>query len=149
MNWKRLALTIAAVVLGCGCVPAEAEDIALSLVHQQGRVDIPMSAIRRIEARALTTFMMTETRKRREYSAPHVEVCFTTAIRKEICRLTQRIVAEPMEIVAGCKLVSKPVVREPLCTQPCFQISVNDFTEAKDLAEALRAGTNTCTSPTS
>jgi preprotein translocase subunit SecD len=145
MNRKRLALAAVAVALGCA-MPAGAEDIALSLVHKADRVDIPLSAIRRIEAHAPAA---NETRQPREFSLPHVEVCFTAAIRKGICRLTQHSVDEPMEIVAGCRLVSKPVVREPLCTQPCFHISVNDIAEAEELAQALRTGTALCTSPTS
>jgi preprotein translocase subunit SecD len=148
MTWKRLIPAVAAFALGC--VSAGAEEIALSFVHKQGRVDVPVSAIRRIEPHASTAFMVHETRESREFSLPHVEVCFTRAVHQEICRLTRRFIEEePVEIVVGCKLVSKPVVREPLCTQPCFQISVNDFTEAKDLADTLRAGTDACASPSS
>lgn len=140
---------IVVIALGCGSLSAGAEDIALSIVHKQDRIDVPVSAIRRIEARASTTPKITEMPELREFSSPRVEVCFTSVIHKEICRLTRRIVEEPMEIVVGCRLVSRPVVREPLCTQPCFQISVNDDVEAKDLANTLRAGTDTCTSPSS
>jgi preprotein translocase subunit SecD len=147
MNRKRLTWPLAAFLLGCASLPAGAEDIALSFLHNRERVDVPVSAIRRIEAHAPAP---AETRQPREFSAPHVEVCFTAAIRRGICRLTRDIIEEePMEIVVGCKLVSKPLVRDPLCTQPCFQISVNDFTEAKDLAATLRAGAKICPSPTS
>jgi preprotein translocase subunit SecD len=148
MGRKLLFPIIATLALNFA--PAGADEIALSLIHKQGRVDVPVSAIRRIEPHASTKFIIRETREPGEFSLPHVEVCFTRAIHQEICRLTRRFIEEePVEIVVGCKLVSKPVVREPLCMQPCFQISVNDMDEAKELADTLRSGTEICTSPSS
>jgi preprotein translocase subunit SecD len=149
MHWTHVILAAVVATSGCGSAWA-GEEIALSFVHKQGRVDVPVSAIRRIEPHVAPATVTAVTGKQREFSLPHVEVCFTRAIHQEICRLTRRFIEEePVEIVVGCKLVSRPVVREPLCSQPCFQISVNDFGEAKDLADTLRSGTEVCTSPSS
>jgi preprotein translocase subunit SecD len=148
---RRLLFSfIAAVAIGNVSVPADADEIALSLIHKHGRVDVPVNAIRRIEPHASTHESNRETQEPREFSPPNVEVCFTRAIHQEICRLTRRFIEEEaVEIRVGCRLVSKPVVREPLCTQPCFQISVNNMEEAKDLAETLRSGTDVCAAPSS
>ncbi len=44
-------------------VPAAADDIALSLVHGQDRIDIPVRAIVSIEALATQTFTITDTQE--------------------------------------------------------------------------------------
>jgi preprotein translocase subunit SecD len=54
-----------------------------------------------------------------------------------------------MEIVVDCRAISKPVVREPLCTGPCFQLSANDIFEANALAQRLKTGSNRPCAPTS
>ena len=122
--------------------PAAADDIALSLVHRQSRIDIPVSALRSIEAYATQTFVITGTKQTREFPLPHVELCFTREIKEQICRLTRQIVEQPMEIVIDCRTISKPVVREPQCSGPCLQISANDIDEANALAQRLKTGSN-------
>lgn len=138
-------LTAAAAVLGSAF--ANAEDIALSLVHPKGRIDIPVSAVRRVEAQANFAFHKPETGGVHEYPNPHVEVCFTRDIHERICRLTQQIVGEPLAIVIDCKTISRPIVREPLCARSCFQISASDVAEANALAQRIRNGTNKTCAP--
>jgi preprotein translocase subunit SecD len=139
---------ILAATFVCRAVPAVADDIALSLVHGQNRIYIPMSAIRRIEAHATQTFVVTETKQKREFPLPHVNLCYAADIQKRICQLTRRIVEQPMDIIVDCETISKPVVREPLCG-PCLQLSANDFTEANALAQRLKTGSNRRCAPVS
>jgi preprotein translocase subunit SecD len=139
---------ILAATFVCRAVPAMADDIALSLVHGQNRIDIPVSAIRRIEAHATQTFVVTETKQKREFPLPHVNLCYAADIQKRICQLTRRIVEQPMDIIVDCETISKPVVREPLCG-PCLQLSANDFTEANALAQRLKTGSNRRCAPVS
>jgi preprotein translocase subunit SecD len=139
---------ILAATFVCRAVPAMADDIALSLVHGQNRIDIPVSAIRRIEAHATQTFVVTETKQKREFPLPHVKFCYAADIQKRICQLTRQIVEQPMDLVVDCETISKPVVREPLCG-PCLQISANDFMEANALAQRLKTGSNRRCAPVS
>ncbi len=147
MRFTRLiAMTMAAAAgFGPGCT--NAEDIALSLVHPKGRVDVPVSALGDVEAEATFTFRNTETGRVHEYPDPHVYLCYSEDIQKRICELTRQIVGQPMEIVIDCTTISKPIVREPLCTSPCFQISANDLAEATSLAKRIRSGTNRACAP--
>lgn len=147
MRSTVLVAIITAAAAGFGAAFADAENIALSLLHPRGRVDIPAGAISHVEARATIAVRNTETRAVHEYPNPHVEVCFAEDVRERICQLTGRIVGEPMEIVIDCKTISKPIVREPLCTQPCFQISASDLAEATSLAQRIRNGTDTACAP--
>jgi len=142
-----IAMTTAAAT-GLGLALANAEDIALSLVNPKSRIDIPASAVLRADAQATLSVRNTETGAVHEYPNPHVEVCFSGDISERICRLTRQIVGEPLEIVVGCETVTKPIVREPLCTRPCFQISTSDLAEATVLAKRIRNGTDSaCGSP--
>ena len=125
-----------------------ADDIALSLVHGQNRIDIPVGAIQRIEARATQTFVVTETKEKRVFPLPHVNICYAADIQKRICQLTRGIIEQPMELVVDCATISKPVVYEPLCG-PCLQLSANDFTEANALAQRLKTGSNRRCAPVS
>lgn len=145
-KWSFLLILAARLV--CSAVPAMADDIALSLVHEQNRIDIPVSAIRRIEARATQTFVVTETKEKRVFQLPHVELCYAADIQKRICRLTRRIIEQPMNLVVDCETLSKPVVREPLCG-PCLQLSANDLTEANALAQRLKTGSSRRCAPVS
>ncbi|HEY7999229.1 MAG TPA: hypothetical protein VIE87_10450 [Pseudolabrys sp.] len=149
MTAKRRFATIFLGVYFCAVGPVAADDIALSLVHRQGRIDILVSAVRSVNAYATQTFVITGTTQTKEYPLPHVDLCFTKEIQEQICRLTRRIVEQPMEIVVDCRAISKPVVREPLCTGPCFQLSANDIFEANALAQRLKTGSNRPCAPTS
>ena len=145
---KKPVLPIFAAAFTC-IVSAAADDIALSLVHGEDRIDIPASAIIRVEAHATQTLTFTDTHRTQTYDRPHVELCYSAEIREQICRLTRRIVAQPLSIVVGCEIISQPVVREPLCTMPCFQISSNDIQEANALAQRLKKGSNRRCTPVS
>ena len=147
MRSMVLVAMITAAATGFGSAFANAEDIALSLRHPKGSVDVPVSAIGRVEAAATIAVRNTETGQIREYPNPHVEVCFAKEVRERICDMTRQIVDQPMEIVIDCKTVSRPIVREPLCTDPCFQISASDLAEATSLAQRIRSGTNRACAP--
>ena len=146
VNKPVLLVLVAAFVCA---VPAAADDIALSLVHGQDRIDIPTHAIVSIEAQAMFTYVLIETQEVRSIPSPHVEICFTAAIGKQVCQLTRRIVEQPLDIVVDCAVISRPVVREPLCKMPCFQVSTNDIFEANALAQRLRQGSNRRCAPVS
>jgi preprotein translocase subunit SecD len=132
----------------CGAAPATAAEIALSLVHGQSRIDIPTSAVTRIEPRATITFVITETKQPRDFPSPHVELCYTAEIQAQICRLTRQIIDQPMSIVVDCERVSRPVVLEPICGS-CVQISADDILEANALAQRLKKGSNRRCAPLS
>ena len=141
----RLLMVMA---FACGTAPAAAEGIALSLVHGQRRIDIPVTGITRINARAIITFRLIETNQLRDFPSPHIELRYTAQIQAQICRLTRQLVDQPMSIVVDCEAVSRPVVREPICG-PCLQISTNDVMEANALAQRLKRGSNRRCAPVS
>lgn len=147
MRSMRLIAMMTAAAAGFGPAFANAEDIALSLRHPKGSVDVPVSAIGRVEAVATIAVRNTENGQIHEYPNPHVEVCFAEDVRKRICQLTRRIVGQPMEVVIDCATISKPIVREPLCARPCFQISASDLAEANALALRIRSGSNRACAP--
>lgn len=147
MRSTVLIAMMTAAAAGLGLTVANAEDIALSLLHPRGRVDVPVSAIRRVEAQATVAFRNTESGEIHEYPNPHVEVCFAADVRERICQLTRQIVGQPMEIVIDCATISKPIVREPLCTRPCFSISAADLADASALAQRIRSGSNKACAP--
>jgi hypothetical protein len=142
MRSVRLIAILTALASGIGCAGAHAEDIALSLVHPKGRVDVPLSALGGVNAAATTPLRNAETGQVHDYPGARVELCFAADIRERVCALTRQIVGEPMEIVVDCATISKPIVREPLCTRPCLQISTGDLAEATALAKRIRSGTN-------
>ena len=139
-------LTLAAT-LGVGKSTANAEEIALSLVNPKGRIDIPVSAVDRVQAYATIAFRNSETGAVRERPDPHVEVCVAKEFRERICGLTRRIVGQAMAVMVDCETVTKPIVRDPLCAGPCFSISANDLAEANALAQRIRRGTNRACAP--
>jgi hypothetical protein len=146
--WSVRAGTFARIALCLiwACFPVQAGEIAFSLIHRTERIDVSAHAIRKIEAKASQVIAF-KTGRRVEYPFAHVEICFSKGVRKRICRLTRRIVEEPLEVVVGCETVVRPVVREPLCGS-CFIINTSnegDATEAEKIAEKLRGkSTKTC-----
>lgn len=125
----------------------QAEEIAVSFVHPKGRVDIPVSALDRVQAYPTVRFRNSETGAVREFPDPHVEICAAKEFRDRICELTKNVVGEATAIVVDCRTVSKPIVREPLCTKPRFNISANDLAEADALAQSIRRGSNRACAP--
>jgi preprotein translocase subunit SecD len=144
-----LIATVLAGTIVLESAPAIAEDIALSLVNPNGRIDIPAGAITRVEASATIAFRNAETKEIVEHPDPHVELCFSEEIRQQVCQLTQRIVDEPPAVVIDYETVTKPIVREPICRRPCFSISTADLAEAKAPAQRVRDGTNRACAPPS
>ena len=142
---------LAATAFGAGESIASAEDIALSLVNPKGQIDVPVSAVTRVQPYRKHTFRNTETGEiyQSKFDDSYVEVCFSEDIHKRVCALTQQIVGEPLEIVVGCRTIVKPIVREPLCSSSCFIISIFGFTEANALAQQIRGGTNRQCAPSS
>ena len=143
------AVIVTAALSGIAVACANAEDIALSLVNPKGRVDIPASALGDVKASATYAFRDAETREVREFPDAHVSVCFSEDVQKRICELTRQLVGQPMEIVIDCATISKPIVREPLCAHPCFQVSANDIAEATALAQRIRHGSSRTCAPSS
>jgi preprotein translocase subunit SecD len=149
MKSVRLIAIILTAAGGLASACANAGDIALSLVNPAGRIDIPASAVTRVEARATIAFRNSETRKVFEDPDPHVELCFSEDIRQRVCQLTRQIVGQPLAIVIDCHTVTKPIVREPICSLPCFGITAADIAEANALAQRIRRGTNRACAPSS
>jgi preprotein translocase subunit SecD len=149
MKFKHLIAMMTAAATGMGTGFANAEDIALSLVHPKGRIDIPASAVGRVDASATFKFRNAETGKVREFPNPHLTICYTKEIQERVCELTQQIIGEPMAIVVDCETVSKPIVREPLCAHLCFDISNDDMAYATALAKRIRNGSNRACAPSS
>jgi hypothetical protein len=148
----RAETTAAAVMMTVAILRpagANAEDIALSLVNPKGRIDVPVSAIRGVDAWPTTKVRIKGTEVVHEYPLPYVAVCFTKEVRERVCELTRRIVDEPLAIVVDCNVISEPIVMEPLCTNSCFQISVGDVADATALAQRIRKGTNRACAPSS
>jgi len=143
---KTISLILVAALVRA--FPAAADDIALSLVHGQDRIDIPVSAITRIEAHATQTFFLPKIQKQITSEIPYVLLCYTAAIQEQICRLTRQIVEQPMSIVVDCEVVSRPVVRDALCGR-CLQVSGNDIQGANALAQRLKKGSNRRCAPVS
>ncbi len=141
MMFARLIAIMTAAASGLAPAFANAEDIALSLVHAKGRVDIPISAVSRAEVHATVAVRNAETGEVHEYPDPHVVLCFTEDIKERVCRLTQQIVGQPMDVVIDCETVAKPVVREPPCTRACFSISM--------FPRRIRRGSNKTCAPSS
>jgi preprotein translocase subunit SecD len=147
MKSVRLIAIILAASGGLG--PGFADDIALSLVNPKGRIDIPAGTITRVEARATIEFRNTETGKTFGNEDPHVEICYSEDIRQRVCQLTKQIVEQPLAIVIDCRVVTEPIVREPLCGSPCLNVSAADMAEAHALAERIRRGSNRACAPSS
>jgi preprotein translocase subunit SecD len=149
MRFTRKITTMAMAAAIMGQTGAKAEDIALSLVNPKGRIDVPVSALQQVEARATFAYRIQGTDDVHEVPSPGVDVCFTKDIRDRICELTRTIVGEPLAIVVDCGIVVEPIVNQALCNNPCFQISANDFAEANALAQRIRRGTNRTCAPSS
>lgn len=139
---RFIAMMTAGAIMGPA--GADAEDIALSLVNPKGRVDIPVSAVHRVDAWATVKLRIQGTGEEREYPHPYVSVCFAKDVEERICELTGKIVGEPLAVVIDCGVVAKPIVNEPLCGNSCFQISASNVFEANALAQRIRKGNRAC-----
>jgi hypothetical protein len=118
----------------------QAEPIALSLVvHERRRLDIPVSALIRVEPCATQTFADGYGRPF-SFDTPHIEIFLTPDLQKRLRDFTRGLVDQVMEIHVGGRCVARPVVREPLGNAPAFHVSANDFAEAEALAAKLRTG---------
>ncbi len=137
---------IAAGICLVGVISADAAELAMSLVYKNERIEIPAKSIRRIEAISSIVIVFPDARGRKELPRPSVEVCYAKNIQEQICKLTRRIVDEPMELIAGCEVISKPVVREPICG-PCITITAYDMAEAEAIADKIRNNSKTSCIP--
>jgi hypothetical protein len=133
----------AALLATFGCyatIPTvSADEIALTFVHGQNRIDVPASAVVSIEALPYSLYRNTVTGEITKHGRPYVEICFNAAIGAKLCELTQRIVGEPLELWVNCQAIVKPVVREPLCSDACLKLSSFDPSEAGELVSRLNA----------
>lgn len=135
-----------AAAVGFAPALAHADDIALSLVHPKGRIDIPAAALTRVEAVPMIGLRNPEIGEVPDLPDSQVEVCYSEEVRQRVCQLTKPIVDQPLDIVVGCETVSKPIVREPLCGR-CLSIALFDSAEAAALAQRIRNGTNRACAP--
>lgn len=140
----RWLITMMMMGAAIGSAPTfvDADDIALALVNPKGRIDIPARAITRVSPGGTLAVRNLETGEVREYPDPHVDLCFSEDIRERICGLTRQIVGKPLAVVIGCRTVSRPIVREPLCTRSCLKVSTSDIAEAAALVRQIRSGTS-------
>jgi hypothetical protein len=146
-NFGVMCAIVAATIFGVGQTRAQAEEIAVSFVHPKGRVDIPVSALDRVQAYPTFKSRNSETGAIREFPGPHVEICVTKEFNERICDLTKNVVGEATAVVVDCETVTNPVVREPLCTHSCFDIGADDLEEANALAQRIRRGSNRACAP--
>ena len=133
------ALLLSALSLSAGIPLATADEIALSFVHEENRIDVPASAIDSIEALHYSLYRNTETGKVFKGARPNVEIRFDGGIGASLCELTKKIVDEPLELWVSCQAIVKPIVREPLCSDTCFKVSFFDFAETEQLVSKLNA----------
>ena len=122
-------------------VRADARDrIALSLVHPREQIDIPVKAVRTIEAVAARTFFLSDGWTSKTYEMPHVVLAFAPYIGVRVHRLTSQIVGEELAIMVAGKIVTRPVVREPHGLRETLCIDVSDMERAEALVAELREG---------
>ena len=81
MRPTLIMATVTAATIGFGTAAASAEDIALSLVHPKGRIDIPVGAVKQVNSEAISRVRNTETGEVHEYKDPHVDVCLAAEFR--------------------------------------------------------------------
>jgi preprotein translocase subunit SecD len=149
MKPALITATVTAAIIGLGTMVARAEDIALSLVNPKGRIDIPVGAVKEVSSEAVYRIRNPTTGEVHEYRHPHVDVCLAAEFKERICQLTRQIVEEPLAIVVDCETISEPIVREPICSQSCFRISIFDLADAVALAQRIRRGTSKPCAPSS
>ena len=126
-------------VIDGGGAPVPADRIALSLVvYERKRLDVPLSALIRVEASATQTFI--GERGPVTFDRPHVEIWLTPNLQRQLREFTRDLVDQVMEIRIGERCVARPVVREPLGNNPSFLLSASDLAEAQALAAELRIG---------
>jgi hypothetical protein len=127
------------VIDGNDSVPVHAERIAMSLVVRDcKRLDIPVSAVVRVEANAMETFF--DGHVPIACDRHHIRIFLTPNARASLRDFTRDLVDEVMDIWIGNRRIVRLVVREPLGAEPSFHISAGDFAEAQSLADQLRTG---------
>jgi hypothetical protein len=139
MRWAAAILAHMALCIACGTSTARCRRIALSLVHGNSRVDITVSVVTSINVWASTVYRNSETGSEFESGQSMVEVCLTDPVKQSICELRRRLLQEPLEIWVSCRVVSRPIIREPLCTSQCFDIGIADVAEGDRLAAELKS----------
>jgi len=113
--------------------------IAFALVHPRARIDVAFSDVLLIEALEEITFALPGG-VFKTFTVPRVEVTLAPRARSQLRQLTAAIVGEAMDIVVSGRVVSSPIVREPLGRHPTFTIKLFDLAEAEALAAKLRQG---------
>ena len=115
------------------------ERIAVSLVvNERRRLDIPLSAVIRVDALAVQSFA--DGRRVVTFDQPHVRIWLMPNLQRRLYDFTRGSVDAIMEVFVDDQCVTRPVLREPLGTEPSFQIFTADFDEACALADKLRVG---------
>ncbi len=153
MAWRSLAISVffsGGLWLTCASPSAKAADIALSLVHGTERIDVPRSELLKVEGFAFMRMVIKGTNEYKDYPWPSVQVCFTPRIQERICDMTRRSINDTIAIVVDCQTIIEPVIREPLCSDPCFDIRLFEIEEVEALIDKLENGSaGACDRPTS
>jgi hypothetical protein len=100
------------------------ERIAVSLVvNERRRLDVPLSAVIRVDAFVLS---FAEGRQVVTFDQPHVRIWLMPNLQKRLYDFTRDSVDEIMEVFVAGRCVTRPVLHEPLGTEPSFQICAVD-----------------------
>lgn len=119
---------------------AASERVAFSLVHARKRIDVPVRSVVHIGVSRKFSFVDTHGQL---WTFPETGVLVHPAadISLHIFTFTQTIVERPLAIFVGEECLSQPVVREPICGDGRFRVSVSDLSDAEALAARMRCGT--------
>ncbi|BAT59889.1 hypothetical protein GJW-30_1_02424 [Variibacter gotjawalensis] len=90
-----------------------AERAVLSLVHAKGRVDIFSRSLIDISVQTHTTFLL-ENRQTYSVKYLHVLIEVDASVSALAGALTYQVVGEPVAVVVAGKVMTSPVIREPL-----------------------------------
>jgi preprotein translocase subunit SecD len=142
-------LAIACLVAIVGPAPLRAADVRFSLVHGNERIDVTADDIEEIRVDPTIGFRSIETGEVRTYRDPHVVICLAGSVEKRLCELSRRLLNKPMAVVVDCQTLSEPVIREPLCSEQCFWLSIYDLIDAKAIAQRLKTGSSKLCAPLS
>jgi hypothetical protein len=116
------ALATVPLSLACGVSGLDAAEIAFSFVHKEERIDVPAHAFW-VRTFATQAFAIKGTRRRLVLDRPGLEICLSEDIGAKLRQFTERLIGEPMDIVVGCDVIYSAIIREPIGSLPCIQVT--------------------------
>lgn len=124
------------------------DEITISFVHGEQRLDVPRGSVRKIRPLGPMVLMNGETGERKVYPRTGVELCVSGAVRARICDFTGQALDQVINVVIGCEVVQRPRILSPLCSSDCIRLSTFDDAETQKLMEKLRNSSRlACASP--